>query len=242
MARATKKKQETENDSGTLTWLDGVQIFYQIPSIKVNEKIIFCSFNSNVSIKEDDSVLNQPENKKKYYDRIKEVASNNLLEEIFKHLQPSVENNITNNIPTNNIPSSSIRKCIKLTFKSLEKLFDEISSDYKLSRKDFSITWKDNASYALSTSSQTGLLEKLSTLKKRYEESNETDSQLTFKDFIFKEWLSKNESSLFGAGGKRSRKPSLEISVERTVYANKTINKFRSMLTSSEQKIYKKRI
>ena len=238
LARATKKKQETENDSGTLSWLDGVQIFYKIPSIKVNEKIIFCSFNSNVSIKEDDSVLNQPENKKKYHHRIKEVASDNLLGEIFKHLQPRVENNITNN----NRPSSSIRKCIKSTFKSLEKLFDEISSDYKLSRKNFSITWKDNASYALSTSSQTGLLEKLRTLKKRYEESNETDSQLTFKDFILKDWLSKNESSVFGAGGKRSRKPILGISVERTVYNNTTINKFRSMLTSSEQKIYKKRM
>ena len=240
LARATKKKQETENDSGTLSWLDGVQIFYKIPSIKVNEKIIFCSFNSNVSIKEDDSVLNQPENKEKYYDRIKEVASDDLLDEIFKHLQhvqPSVENSVTNNIL-----SSSIRKCIKLTFKSLEKLLNEIISDYKLSRKDFSITWKDNASYALSTSSQTGLLEKLSALKKKYEKSNETDLQSTFKDFILKEWLSKNESSLFGVGGKRSRKPSLGISVERTVYTNKTINKFKSTLTSSEQKIYKKRM
>lgn len=236
LARATKKKQETENDSGTLTWLDGVQIFYKIPSIKVNEKIIFCSFNSKVSIKEDDSVLNQPENREKYYDRIKEVASDDLLDEIFKHLQhvqPSV---------TNDIPSSNIRKCIKLTFKSLEKLLNEIISDYKLSRKDFSITWKDNASYALSTSSQTGLLEKLSALKKKYEKISETDSQLTFKDFILKEWLSKNESSLFGAGGKRSRKPGLGISVERTVYINKTINKFKSTLTSSEQKIYKKRM
>ena len=121
-------------------------------------------------------------------------------------------------------------------------MFDEISSDYKLSRKDFSITWKNNASYALSTSSQTGLLEKLSTLRKMYEESNGTDSQLTFKDFILKEWLSRNESSLFGAGGKRSRKPGLGISVERTVYTNKNINKFKSMLTSSEQKIYKKRM
>jgi hypothetical protein len=83
-------------------------MFYQIPLIQVNKKIIFCSFNSNVSIKEDDTVLNQPENKEKYYDRIKEVASDNLLEEIFKHLQPSVENNITNNVP-----NSNIRKCIK---------------------------------------------------------------------------------------------------------------------------------
>ena len=239
LARATKKKQETENDSGTLTWLDGVQIFYKIPSIKMNEKIIFCSFNSNVSIKKDDSVLNQPKNKEKYYDRIKEVASDNLLDEIFKHLQPSVENSITNDIP-----SSSIRKSIKLTFKSLEKLLNEITSDYKLSRKDFSITWKDNASYALSSSSQTGLLKKLSALKKKYEKSNETDSQLTFKDFILKEWLSKNknESSLFGAGGKRPRKPRLGISVERTVYNNKTINRLKSTLTSSEQKIYKKRM
>ena len=239
LARATKKKQETENDSGTLTWLDGVQIFYKIPSIKMNEKIIFCSFNSNVSIKKDDSVLNQPKNKEKYYDRIKEVASDNLLDEIFKHLQPSVENSITNDIP-----SSSIRKSIKLTLKSLEKLLNEITSDYKLSRKDFSITWKDNASYALSSSSQTGLLKKLSALKKKYEKSNETDSQLTFKDFILKEWLSKNknESSLFGAGGKRPRKPRLGISVERTVYNNKTINRLKSTLTSSEQKIYKKRM
>ena len=239
LARATKKKQETENDSGTLTWLDGVQIFYKIPSIKMNEKIIFCSFNSNVSIKKDDSVLNQPKNKEKYYDRIKEVASDNLLDEIFKHLQPSVENSITNDIP-----SSSIRKSIKLTLKSLEKLLNEITSDYKLSRKDFSITWKDNASYALSSSSQTGLLKKLSALKKKYEKSNETDSQLTFKDFILKECLSKNknESSLFGAGGKRPRKPRLGISVERTVYNNKTINRLKSTLTSSEQKIYKKRM
>tara|TARA_B110000027_G_scaffold122090_1_gene136785 strand:+ start:64 stop:711 length:648 start_codon:yes stop_codon:yes gene_type:complete len=205
----------------------------------MNEKIIFCSFNSNVSIKKDDSVLNQPKNKEKYYDRIKEVASDNLLDEIFKHLQPSVENSITNDIP-----SSSIRKSIKLTFKSLEKLLNEITSDYKLSRKDFSITWKDNASYALSSSSQTGLLKKLSALKKKYEKSNETDSQLTFKDFILKEWLSKNknESSLFGAGGKRPRKPRLGISVERTVYNNKTINRLKSTLTSSEQKIYKKRM
>ena len=141
---------------------------------------------------------------------------------------------------TNDIPSSSIRKSIKLTFKSLEKLLNEITSDYKLSRKDFSITWKDNASYALSSSSQTGLLKKLSALKKKYEKSNETDSQLTFKDFILKEWLRKNESSLFGAGGKRSRKPILGISVERTLYTNK--NKFKSTLTSSEQKIYKKRM
>jgi len=243
LARATKKKQETENDSGTLSWLDGVQIFYKIPSIKINEKIIFCSFNSDVSIKEDDNVLNQPENREKYYDRIKEVASDDLLDEIFKHLQhvqPSVENSVTNNIVSSN--KESIRKCIKLTFKSLEKLLNEIISDYKLSRKDFSITWKDNASYALSTSSQTSLLKKLSDLKKKYEKNNETDSQLTFKDFILKEWLSKNESSLFGAGGKRSRKPSLGISVERTVYTNKTINRFKSTLTSSEQKIYKKRM
>lgn len=75
-----------------------------------------------------------------------------------------------------------------------------------------------------------------------YEKSNETDSQLTFKDFILKEWLSKNESSLFGAGGKRPRKPRLGISVERTVYNNKTINRLKSTLTSSEQKIYKKRM
>jgi len=59
--RASKKKQEKDNDSGTLTWLDGVKFFNQIPSIEINKTIIFCSFNSKVSIKEDDTVLNQSE-------------------------------------------------------------------------------------------------------------------------------------------------------------------------------------
>ena len=157
LSRAAKKKQETEHDSGTLTWLDGVQIFHRIPSIKVNEKLIFCSFNSKVSIKEDDTILNEPENKEKYYHRIKEVAADNLLEEIFEHLQPKAKNvpNITDNVFNSN---ARIRNCIKLTFEGLQKLLDEINSDYKLSRGDFSITWKDNASYSLSTSSYKSLL------------------------------------------------------------------------------------
>ena len=68
----------------------------------VNEKLIFCSFNSKVPIKEDDTVLNQPENKENYYDRIKEIAADNLLEEIFKHLQPPGAKNVPNNISNSN--------------------------------------------------------------------------------------------------------------------------------------------
>jgi hypothetical protein len=65
-----------------------------------------------------------------------------------------------------------------------------------------------------------------------------------FKNFVIMEWSKNEKSTIFTCNSKTARRrlPKLGISVERVIYNNKMINKFRSQLTNQEQKIYKERM
>ena len=86
IARVSKKKQKTEEDFGRFTWIDCLKLFDAIP-FKINEKIVFCSYDAKTSMKEDDVTLSSPENKKIYYYRIEEVSSDRSFDKIFNHLE-----------------------------------------------------------------------------------------------------------------------------------------------------------
>ena len=85
IVRASKRKQQTEKDQGIFTWLDCLTLLEDIPSIEINEKIIFCSYNSKTSMKKEDPTLAIPEIKKLYNDRIVEVNYDQLIHAICDH-------------------------------------------------------------------------------------------------------------------------------------------------------------
>lgn len=86
LARASKQsEQKTELDNGIVTWLDCLNLFLKIPSIQVSQQIVFCSYNSQNSIKDDLTFQKNPA----YHSRIKQVNKDLLLNEILSHLNLS---------------------------------------------------------------------------------------------------------------------------------------------------------
>ena len=91
VARASKRKQQTQEDQGIFTWVNCLNLLEKIPSIKINEKIIFCSYNAKISMKKEDPTLAVPRVKKLYNDRITEVNPDQLIHAIFNHLGKKIQ-------------------------------------------------------------------------------------------------------------------------------------------------------
>ena len=63
-----------------------MELMEAIPSFKLSENIVFCSYNSKTSMKAEDPPLALPRNKKIYYDKIEKVNPYKLIYKTFDHL------------------------------------------------------------------------------------------------------------------------------------------------------------
>ena len=83
LARASRcNESNSKTDDGIVTWLDCIKLFEKIPSIKISKNIVFCSYNSKISIK-DDVVYKENE---LYRDRFIEINKDELVIEMLKHV------------------------------------------------------------------------------------------------------------------------------------------------------------
>ena len=256
IARASRKKQNLEEDGGIFTWLDCLELFEAIPSIKINKNILFCSYNSKTSMKTEDPTLLIPKNRELYYNRIEEVNPDQLLHKIFDHLlgeksimpkgmkQKEKKLKISNPMPKpveiSSILSGSVKNCVRYSIGLTEQFLDELCLEYGLNKKYISVRFKDNASHLFSTLRFESIKNKLKILDEEYQlklSNKKIDEKMSFEDYLLGTWV--NDEKYKSA---RKRQRIIGMSVERCVYNSTGIEKFKTFLTANEQELYKVRL
>ncbi len=204
LARLSNQKSIVEDpELDTLTWVDCIQIFEKIPSVVINDEIIFCSHKGNTSIRHDSSFKRNP----RFNKRTRDVDKNTVIELILQHV--GILNLKENNpdLDTNRYQKFDLaKKKIKEQARELHYFFEKNNVE----TENVNIIWSTNISHLFANISRQSI-EKI-VVDKRNEYDSLSTTTSTFHDFLLDDWISTNKK------GKRRRTKRISISLNRAFY------------------------
>jgi len=219
LARASRcNESNSKTDDGIVTWLDCITLFEKIPSIKISKNIVFCSYNSKISIK-DDVVYKENE---LYRDRFIEINKDELVIEMLKHVNLIGSEERQSKTSEEDV----IKLGENLVLSTLNRLLKKMNEDFliKPDQIQVNIIWSTNHNHFLSGLSFQPLIKKLEDIKTSFEEQVLLPE--LYKSYLFSTWLSDDHPN---------RLPIIGISVERTCYQTNK-KELESYLTASQIK------
>lgn len=153
IARPSKKNQTKKYDDGILTWYDCYKLIQTIPSFEINKEIVFCDFNSKVSMLEEDRTLDEqcPHLKSS----IKEVSKESLHNEILSHI------NLGTQIILKNSSVGTINFYAKKVKTLTKEFLDFLKTEYSFKDDQIVVNWGDNSSYLFSGKNQKAIIQEI---------------------------------------------------------------------------------
>ena len=209
LARLNNQKNIVEDpELDTLTWVDCIQIFEQIPSVVINDEVIFCSHKGDTSIRHDLSFKRNA----KYNNRTRDVNKNTVIELILQHVgildSDSKQNKSNLSLDINSDQTFDMaKKKIKEQARELHHFFEKNN----IETENVNVIWSTNVSHLFANISRQSIEKTIVEKRNKYDSLSSTT--FTFHDFLLEDWIITNKNK-----NARRRTKRMSISLNRAFY------------------------